>query len=71
MIDPQVVKMVNRLWLYPPILIAVSIPLVFISVYPVYGHQVVDAGIVLHIQQNALSRRSEITKRVIGRNDSE
>ncbi len=36
MIDPKVVKMVNRLWLYPPILIAVSIPLVFISVYPVY-----------------------------------
>lgn len=36
-IDPQAVKMVNRLWLYPPILIAVSFPLLFFSVYPVYA----------------------------------
>jgi uncharacterized membrane protein len=34
--DPDIVKMIARLWLYPPIVIAVTMPLGFISVYPVY-----------------------------------
>ncbi len=30
------IKLISRLWLYPPLLIAISMPLSFLSVYPVY-----------------------------------
>ncbi len=35
-LSPRIVKMIGRLWLYPPLIIAVTIPLGFLSVYPVY-----------------------------------
>jgi len=35
-IDPYVIRLLGRLWLYPPIVIAITIPLGFVSVYPVY-----------------------------------
>ncbi len=35
-ISPEAVQLIGRLWLYPPIIICVTIPLGFISVYPVY-----------------------------------
>ena len=35
-IEPALIKLIGRLWLYPPLVIAVTIPLGFISVYPVY-----------------------------------
>jgi uncharacterized membrane protein len=35
-ISPAVVRMISRLWLYPSIIFLVSIPLGFVSVYPVY-----------------------------------
>ncbi len=35
-IRPYAVKLIARLWLYPPIIIALTIPVSFISVYPVY-----------------------------------
>jgi uncharacterized membrane protein len=35
-IKPYVVKMISRLWLFPPLIIIVTMPLGFISVYPVY-----------------------------------
>jgi uncharacterized membrane protein len=35
-IDPYMVKLIGRLWLYPPLIIAVTMPLSFVSVYPVY-----------------------------------
>ena len=35
-IEPYIVRMISRLWLFPPIIIAITIPLGFISVYPVY-----------------------------------
>ena len=35
-ISPETVKLIGRLWLYPPIIICLSMPLGFISVYPVY-----------------------------------
>jgi uncharacterized membrane protein len=34
--DAHTVAMIARLWIYPPIVIALSIPLGFLSVYPVY-----------------------------------
>jgi hypothetical protein len=36
-IQPFIVKMVSRLWLYPPLIIAITIPVGFLSVYPVYA----------------------------------
>jgi TMEM175 potassium channel family protein len=33
---PETIKLIGRLWLYPPLIIALTIPLGFISVYPVY-----------------------------------
>jgi TMEM175 potassium channel family protein len=36
-IAPHVVKLISRLWLYPPLIIAITLPLGFISVYPVYA----------------------------------
>ncbi len=33
---PYAIKLLSRLWLYPPLLILVTMPLGFISVYPVY-----------------------------------
>jgi uncharacterized membrane protein len=35
-IDPFTVKLIAKLWLYPPLIIAITIPLGFISVVPVY-----------------------------------
>jgi hypothetical protein len=35
-IKPYVVKMISRLWLFPPLIILITMPLGFISVYPVY-----------------------------------
>lgn len=35
-IHPDTVNLISRLWLYPPIIICVTIPLGFLSVYPVY-----------------------------------
>ena len=35
-ISPEIVRLIGRLWLYPPVIICVTIPLGFISVYPVY-----------------------------------
>jgi hypothetical protein len=35
-LSPSMVKMIGHLWLYPPLIIAVTIPLGFINVYPVY-----------------------------------
>jgi uncharacterized membrane protein len=35
-ISPEMVKLIGRLWLYPAIIICLTIPLGFISVYPVY-----------------------------------
>lgn len=35
-IQPEVVKLIGRLWLYPPLIIVLTIPLGFLSVYPVY-----------------------------------
>jgi uncharacterized membrane protein len=36
-ISPEAVKLIGRLWLYPPIIICVTMPIGFISVYPVYA----------------------------------
>jgi uncharacterized membrane protein len=36
-IGPNVIKLIARLWLYPPLIIVVTIPLVFVSVYIVYA----------------------------------
>lgn len=36
-ISPETVKLIGRLWLYPPIIICVTMPIGFISVYPVYA----------------------------------
>ena len=36
-IKPYVVKLIERLWLYPPIVILLTMPLGFLSVYPVYA----------------------------------
>jgi|WetSurMetagenome_2_1015567.scaffolds.fasta_scaffold244026_2 uncharacterized membrane protein len=36
-INPDIVKMISNLWLYPPILIVITLPLGFLSVYPVYA----------------------------------
>ena len=35
-ITPETIRLIGRLWLYPPIIIALSMPLGFVSVYPVY-----------------------------------
>jgi uncharacterized membrane protein len=35
-LDPEVIKMIKGLWLSTPIIIGISIPISFISVYPVY-----------------------------------
>jgi uncharacterized membrane protein len=35
-LSPEIVELIGRLWLYPPIVICVTLPLAFISVYPVY-----------------------------------
>ena len=35
-LDEQIVKMIGNLWLSTPVIIAICIPLSFISVYPVY-----------------------------------
>jgi uncharacterized membrane protein len=35
-VEPYVVKLLSRLWVYPPIIIVVTMPLSFVSVYPVY-----------------------------------
>jgi uncharacterized membrane protein len=35
-LSPETVKLIGRLWLYPAIVICVTLPLGFISVYPVY-----------------------------------
>ena len=35
-IDERAVRLIERLWLYPPIVILLTIPLGFVSVYPVY-----------------------------------
>jgi hypothetical protein len=35
--DPYIVKMIASLWLYPPIVIALTISLGYLSVYPVYA----------------------------------
>ncbi len=34
--QPYAIKLLSRLWLYPPLLILATMPLGFISVYPVY-----------------------------------
>ncbi len=36
-IPPFVVKLIGRLWLYPPLVILVTLPLSLVSVYPVYA----------------------------------
>jgi uncharacterized membrane protein len=36
-IGPFAVKLVSRLWLYPPLIIIVTMPLAYVSVYPVYA----------------------------------
>jgi uncharacterized membrane protein len=36
-IKPYIVKMISRLWLYPPIIILVTVPLALLNVYLVYG----------------------------------
>jgi uncharacterized membrane protein len=36
-IDARAVKLIERLWLYPPIVILLTIPLGFVSVYPAYA----------------------------------
>jgi uncharacterized membrane protein len=36
-IKSYIVKMISRLWLYPPIIIIVTIPLAFLNAYLVYG----------------------------------
>jgi uncharacterized membrane protein len=36
-LDPEVIKMIKGLWLSTPIIIGISIPISFISVYPVYA----------------------------------
>ena len=35
-IKPFIVKLISRLWLFPPLVIVVTMPLGFISVFPVY-----------------------------------
>jgi uncharacterized membrane protein len=35
-IQPKIVKMIGLLWLYPPIIIAITLPLSYLSVYPVF-----------------------------------
>jgi uncharacterized membrane protein len=35
-IRPNITRMVGRLWLYPPIIILITLPLGLLSVYPVY-----------------------------------
>ena len=35
-LEPYAVKLIARLWLYPPIVIALTLPLGFLTVYPVY-----------------------------------
>ena len=35
-IEPAIIKLIGRLWLSTPVIIAVTIPLAFVSVYPVY-----------------------------------
>ncbi len=35
-ISPEVIKLIGRLWLYPPIIICLTMPFSFVSVYPVY-----------------------------------
>jgi uncharacterized membrane protein len=34
---PETIRLIGRLWLYPPVVIALTIPLGFLSVYPVYA----------------------------------
>ena len=36
-LQPRTVKLIARLWLYPPLVILATMPLGFISVYPVYA----------------------------------
>ncbi len=35
-IEPYLIRLLSRLWLYPPMIIIITIPLSFICVYPVY-----------------------------------
>ena len=35
-LSPEAIRLIGRLWLYPPIVICLTLPLGFISVYPVY-----------------------------------
>ncbi len=34
--SPETIKLIGRLWLYPPVIICLTLPLGFVSVYPVY-----------------------------------
>ena len=36
-LTPETVRMISRLWMFPPIVIVLSMPLGFVSVYPVYA----------------------------------
>jgi uncharacterized membrane protein len=36
-ISPETIKLIGRLWLYPPLIIVITMPLGFLSVYPVYA----------------------------------
>lgn len=35
--DPYVVRLIGRLWLYPPLVIVATMPLGFVNVFPVYA----------------------------------
>jgi uncharacterized membrane protein len=35
--QPEMVRLIGRLWLYPAVLIVLTVPLGFVSVYPVYA----------------------------------
>jgi uncharacterized membrane protein len=36
-LDPHVARLIARLWIFPPLVIAVTMPLGFFNVFPVYG----------------------------------
>jgi hypothetical protein len=36
-VDPDVVRLIGRLWLYPPLVIVLTMPLGFVNMYPVYA----------------------------------
>jgi uncharacterized membrane protein len=61
-IEPHMVKTIARLWLYPPLIIAVTIPLGYFSVYPVYIIWFLLPVISYSYSTLAIKRKPKISK---------